>query len=416
MKCIDCQIGKAKQKNLNKSDQAKVLSYFIDEIEAETDKEVKIIRCDNAGENKTTEERFIREKRNIKFEYTARNTPQQNEKVERAFATLYGRMRAMMNYAGIVPEKRDKIWTEVAATATKLENILVDKKDEKSAYEKVYGKLPDYAKHLRTFGEVGIVPLKTGEQIKAKLNDRGMVCIFLGYAKKHAGNVYRMLNVKTNSVIVTRDVYWTNKMWYDQEGSPRVKVEYVETKTEEEEKEVPEIEAQQDEQEDSDEEGSENSEGTGSVSNTDDSPLSDSYWKNLGRKTPREIKGLRTYNNPGLMEQEERVAHFCFLVNKLETKYSEEEKMVPTTFREAWDHPNPYKRAKWREAIKLEFSQMIKNNVWRKNGIDELPGDRIGIGTKWIFTEKRMEFSEQGWLLRVMTKLQALISKITSHQ
>ena len=143
MKCIDCQIGKAKQKNLNKSDQAKVLSYFIDEIEAETDKEVKIIRCDNAGENKTTEERFIREKRNIKFEYTARNTPQQNGKVERAFATLYGRMRAMMNYAGIAPEKPDKIWTEAAATATKLENILVDKKDDKSAYEKVYGKIPD---------------------------------------------------------------------------------------------------------------------------------------------------------------------------------------------------------------------------------------------------------------------------------
>ena len=42
-----------------------------------------------------------------------------------------------------------------------------------------------------------------------------------------------MLNMKTNAVIVTRDVYWTNKMWYEQEGSPRVKVEYVETKTEE---------------------------------------------------------------------------------------------------------------------------------------------------------------------------------------
>ena len=89
------------------------------------------------------------------------------------------------------------------------------------------------------------------------------------------------------------------------------------------------------------------------------------------------------------MEQEEQAAHFCFLISKLEAQYSEEEKMVPTTFREAWDHPNPYKRAKWRDAIKLEFSQMIKNNVWRKNGIDDLPGYRIGIGTKWIFTEKK---------------------------
>ena len=178
-------------------------------------------------------------------------------------------------------------------------------------------------------------------------------------------------------------------MWYDQEGSPRVKVEYVKTKTEEKNSNAPEIETQQNEQEDSDSEESENSEGTGSVSDKDDSPLSDTYWKILGRNTPREMKGLRTYNNPGLMEQEERAAHFCFLVNKLEAKYSEEEKMIPTTFREAWDHPNPYKRAKWRDAIKLEFSLMIKNNVWRKGGIDDLPRDKIGIGTKWIITEKK---------------------------
>ena len=108
---------------------------------------------------------------------------------------------------------------------------------------------------------------------------------------------------------------------------------YVETKTEEKENEVPEIEAQQDKQQDSDSEESKNLEGTGSVSNKDDSPLSDTYWKNLGRNTQREIKRLRTYNNPGLMEQEEQGAHFCFLVNRLEAKYSEEEKMVPTNFR-----------------------------------------------------------------------------------
>ena len=50
--------------------------------------------------------------------------------------------------------------------------------------------------------------------------------------QKHAGNVYRMLNVKTNAVIVTRDVNWLNKMWYEQEKTPRVKIEYVETKKE----------------------------------------------------------------------------------------------------------------------------------------------------------------------------------------
>jgi transposase InsO family protein len=35
----------------------------------------------------------------FKFEYTAPGTPQQNGKIERKFATLYGMNRAMLNAA-----------------------------------------------------------------------------------------------------------------------------------------------------------------------------------------------------------------------------------------------------------------------------------------------------------------------------
>ena len=82
-------------------------------------------------------------------------------------------------------------------------------------------------------------------------------------------------------------------------------------------------------------------EGTGSISEGASDSLSETYWKSLGRKTPREIKRLQTYNNPGLIEEQEKAAHFCFLVSELEDKYRKEEEMVLTTFREAWDHPNP---------------------------------------------------------------------------
>ena len=80
-----------------KDNEAEVMSLFIDEIEAATGKKVKHIRCDNAGKNIKTEERFVKDKRGITFEYTARNTPQQNGKVERTFAMLFGRVRAMLN-------------------------------------------------------------------------------------------------------------------------------------------------------------------------------------------------------------------------------------------------------------------------------------------------------------------------------
>ena len=50
------------------------------------------IRCDNAGENESAERLLKKNKFNVKFEYTAPDTPEQNGKVERKFAALYGRV------------------------------------------------------------------------------------------------------------------------------------------------------------------------------------------------------------------------------------------------------------------------------------------------------------------------------------
>jgi len=87
-------------------------------------KKVKYIRCDNAGENISLQKALDAEGMNIKFEFTARETPQQNGKVERAFATLYGRMRAMMAAIKWDDSMKHKFWMEAAATATKLDTIM----------------------------------------------------------------------------------------------------------------------------------------------------------------------------------------------------------------------------------------------------------------------------------------------------
>jgi hypothetical protein len=49
---------------------------------------VKIIRCNDAGENKVLETLCIKEQLGIHFEYTGPGTPQYNGRVERKFATL----------------------------------------------------------------------------------------------------------------------------------------------------------------------------------------------------------------------------------------------------------------------------------------------------------------------------------------
>ena len=93
--------------------------------------ETKFIRCDNAGENYKFQEKVIDAGLKIKFEFTAVGTPQQNGIAERAFSTLFGRVRAVMNYSGIEGELRKMLWAECAATCTLLDGLLVDKTREK---------------------------------------------------------------------------------------------------------------------------------------------------------------------------------------------------------------------------------------------------------------------------------------------
>jgi len=66
---------------------------------------VQCIRCDNAGENQAFEKECIERELGIVFEYTAPGTPQQNGVVERAFATMLGKTRAIMNGAGFDEKK-----------------------------------------------------------------------------------------------------------------------------------------------------------------------------------------------------------------------------------------------------------------------------------------------------------------------
>ena len=174
---------------------------------------VKFIRCDNAGENKKLEGKYDAEGLGIIFEYTATGTPQQNAYVERSFPTLMGRARAMMNFAGFTTEKRKQLWCEAANTATMLDNILVHEENSVPPYTIVFGKDGNYAKHLRTFGEICVTAETSNKVEMTKIDTRGRLSMFMGYSTQHAGDLYMFLHLKTNRVIYSRDVQWLGKMW-----------------------------------------------------------------------------------------------------------------------------------------------------------------------------------------------------------
>ena len=180
---------------------------------------VKIVRCDNGGENKKLEKRSNSAmwKLDITFEYTARDTPQQNSLVEVGFTTIGNRARAMMIAANIVLPMRYRMYREAYTCATMLDWLVMVTLDgvTKSRVEHWCGELPKWAGRLRTWGEAGVVKVKT--KTTPKQENRGITCMFVGYAMQHADGVYRMWYPVTAKIYTSRDVTWLRRMYYQRQ-------------------------------------------------------------------------------------------------------------------------------------------------------------------------------------------------------
>jgi hypothetical protein len=150
---------------------------------------VKFIRCDSAGENKDLENKCQQEPTlcDIIFQYTPRDSPQYNGKVERKIAVLTGRVRSLLTAAGLPDKLRPQLWAEAAKTATDIENTLLPTQQGKSPYQAFGMMVPEF-NFVRQFGEVAIV--KFSKQIKSKLLNRGLPVIYLGRPIVHAADVH----------------------------------------------------------------------------------------------------------------------------------------------------------------------------------------------------------------------------------
>ena len=84
-----------------KSETSDKIISLIKDLKCKYEIVVKIVRCDNAGENLAQQRACEKEGLGISFELRAPGTPQQNGKVERKFATLYGRMRTLLHGSNI---------------------------------------------------------------------------------------------------------------------------------------------------------------------------------------------------------------------------------------------------------------------------------------------------------------------------
>ena len=208
-----------------KSDQIKIIPKWIRGLSKKYNIEIKRIRLDNSGENRSLQRECDKANLGIIFEFTAPGTPQQNSVAERRIPTLMGRARTMLIQAGIDSKGKGEFWCEVISTATKLDNIMVRPestkpphtlfygKDAKPPHTLFYGKDAKYMRCLSTFGEMAVIAIHEGKKVRSKLDDRGKTCMFVGYAGDHSRDVYRFLNIHTKRIIMSRDVRWLNIIW-----------------------------------------------------------------------------------------------------------------------------------------------------------------------------------------------------------
>ena len=358
----------------SKDELPDIVIDWIKQIMKEHNIVIKKIRCDNAGENKILQQIIQEdEKLNIKFEFTAPYTPEQNGKVERQFATLYGKVRAMLNWAKVPKTLRAKLWAQCAETATKLENIISKHEDHQSSSELFYGNNPDWSKNLRTFGEIGII--YDTNKIKSKLKDRGNPAMFIGYSNDHTSNVYKFL-AENNYMIMSRNVTWVNKSYGDYHNLEANAIQ------------INEMIDTNDMMDD------ESDESIKSDEDLPDDPMSEDEENELIERIPtkrtsglsRELRNMRTYFNPNPEETVE---------NAMITRVFNKEASMIATINDGNPDPKTYKEAKvckhwedWWKAMCVEFNNMEQKQVWKICNKRDVPTGRKIIGNRWVYVQK----------------------------
>ena len=93
------------------------------------------------------------------------------------------------------------------------DNAMVHSHSDKTAYHKFHNVDAPYVTNLHPFGEMATVLDPTKHKLKAKLINKGQLCMMLSPALDHSHDTVKMWNVKTRQFIFTRDACWLNKTY-----------------------------------------------------------------------------------------------------------------------------------------------------------------------------------------------------------
>ena len=178
-----------------KSDTRPLLVSFYNMICTQFHTKIKVFRIDNAPEF------FLKDffsENGIIHQHSCVATPQQNSIVERKHQHILSMARAL-RFQSNVPLY---LWGECVLTAVHIINRLSSPiLNNKSPFEKLYGKIPSY-EHLKVFSCLCFASTLIHD--RTKFDPRFVPCVFLGYPFGVKG--YKLRNQFTKRIFISRDV------------------------------------------------------------------------------------------------------------------------------------------------------------------------------------------------------------------
>ena len=172
-----------------KSQAVSALEIFINEVERQLDKNVKIVRSDRGdeyygrydgkGQRPGPFARFL-EKHGICAQYTMPGTPQQNGVSERRNRTLLDMVRSMLSNASLPIS----LWTYALKTAMYLQNRVPSKAVQKTPFELWTGRKPSL-RHLHVWGCPAEIRYYNPHE--KKLDAKTISGYFISYPEKSKG-------------------------------------------------------------------------------------------------------------------------------------------------------------------------------------------------------------------------------------
>uniref|UniRef100_H3H7A4 Integrase catalytic domain-containing protein n=1 Tax=Phytophthora ramorum TaxID=164328 RepID=H3H7A4_PHYRM len=349
-----------------KSEVCEAFKKFLKEAETSAGIKVKVLRSDNGGEYCNAGMVALCDEKTIKQEFTVPYNPQQNGMAERMNRTLVEMTRCMLEESGM-----DKsYWCEAIMTAADIRNL-------------VFKRAPRL-EHMRVFGTECYAHVTKPK--RTKLDNSGIKCVFLGYAKQH--KAYRLLDPSDGSIVISRSVTFA-------EAPP---VTMAKTRNQE----VIDI-IDNDEKEERTEEPSvddgfstpptrplhepeEHSGPTGSVPTRGSSTPGRDGEEEWMVRPARKRRGVVRYQDefPGTRRGEfnlddyeaEFVSLYCFL-----TEDDDGERAV------SYDEVMRSKyKDEWLRAMESEMKSLEDHRTWK---LVDMPSDKKAIGCKWVFRIKR---------------------------